>query len=68
MMSAVSTISFQSIGAGKKELVRKVLFIGIGIASGTDFVSEAVIELFTNEKQIIICIAAYRILIHKKLI
>ena len=50
MMSAVSTISFQSIGAAKKELVRKVLFIGIGIASGIDFVSEAVIELFTSEK------------------
>lgn len=68
MMSAVSTISFQSIGAAKKELVRKVLFIGIGIASRIDFVSEAVIELFTSEKEIIICIAAYRILIHKKLI
>ena len=37
MMSAVSTISSQSIGAGKKELARKVLFIGIGIAAGIGF-------------------------------
>ena len=62
MMSAVSTISSQSIGAGKKELARKVLFIGIGIAAGIgfvfalslQFVSEYVIGLFTSEKQVII--------------
>lgn len=61
MMSTVSTISSQSIGAGKKELARKVLFYGMSISAGIgiifavafQFISPFVIGLFTSEERVI---------------
>ncbi len=61
MLSTVSTIASQAIGANKKELARKVTFICIGIAVAFgiivsisfQFIAENVISLFTNEPNVI---------------
>lgn len=67
MMSTVSTIASQSIGAGKKELARKTLFtcitigvsIGLIVAITFQFQAEWIIGLFTNEANVITLGAGY---------
>ena len=61
MLSTVSTISAQAIGAGKKDIARKVLFtcMKIGISFGLvvsiffQFRAESVLSLFTNDATVI---------------
>ncbi len=60
MMSTVSAISSQAIGAGKKELARKALFYGMGIsvciglvfAIAFQFIGGSVIGLFTDDANV----------------
>ncbi len=67
MLSTVSTIASQAIGANKKELARKVTFICIGIALTFgifvsilfQFIAENVLSLFTNEANVIALGASY---------
>lgn len=67
MMSTVSTIASQSIGAGKKDLARKTLFtcimigvsIGLVVAATFQFKAEWIISLFTNESNVITLGAGY---------
>lgn len=67
MMSTVSTIASQSIGAGKKDLARKTLFtcitigvvIGLIVAIVFQFEAERVIGLFTDEENVIALGAGY---------
>lgn len=67
MLSTVSTIASQAIGANKKELARKVTFICIGIALtfgifvsiSFQFIAENVLSLFTNETNVIALGASY---------
>ncbi len=67
MLSTVSTIASQAIGANKKELARKVTFICIGIALTFgifvsilfQFIAENVLSLFTNEANVISLGASY---------
>lgn len=67
MLSTVSTIASQAIGANKKELARKVTFICIGIAFAFgiivgilfQFIAENVINLFTSETNVITLGASY---------
>ncbi len=67
MLSTVSTIASQAIGANKKELASKVTFICIGIAFtfgiivgiSFQFIAENVISLFTTETNVITLGASY---------
>ncbi len=67
MLSTVSTIASQAIGANKKELARKVTFICIGIAFTFgiiigivfQFIAENVLSLFTKEQNVIALGASY---------
>ncbi len=67
MLSTVSTIASQAIGANKKELARKVTFICIGVAFAFgiivgilfQFIAENVINLFTTEANVITLGASY---------
>ena len=61
MLSTVSTIASQAIGANKKELAVRTLFtcmtigvsIGLAVAIALQFVAEPVLGLFTNEENVI---------------
>ncbi|MCQ2103196.1 MAG: MATE family efflux transporter [Fibrobacter sp.] len=61
MLSSVSAISAQCIGAERYDRARKTLYSGIGIAAGFglicgilfQFVSEPVLALFTDDAQVI---------------
>lgn len=61
MLSSVSAISAQCIGAGRYDRARKTLYCGIGIAAGFglfcgvlfQFISEPVLSLFTDDLQVI---------------
>lgn len=61
MLSTVSTIASQAIGANKKELAIRTLFtcmtiggsIGLAVAIALQFVAEPVLGLFTNEENVI---------------
>ncbi len=67
MLSTVSTIASQAIGANKKELASKVTFICIGIAFtfgiivgiSFQFIAENVISFFTTETNVITLGASY---------
>ncbi len=67
MLSTVSTIASQAIGANKKELARKVTFIcieialtfGIFVSILFQFIAENVLSLFTNEANVIALGASY---------
>ncbi len=67
MLSTVSTIASQAIGANKKALASKVTFICIGIAFtfgiivgiSFQFIAENVISLFTTESNVITLGASY---------
>ncbi|MCQ2097465.1 MAG: MATE family efflux transporter [Fibrobacter sp.] len=61
MLSSVSAISAQNIGAGRFDRARQTLYCGMGIAAGFglfcgilfQFVSEPVLALFTGDAQVI---------------
>ena len=61
MMSTVSAISSQAIGAEKKELARKALFTGMFISAGIGFVvaiimqfaADGILGLFTDDPQVV---------------
>ncbi len=67
MMSTVSTIAAQSIGAGKKDLARKVTYtccaiaftIGILVSILFQFIAEDVLSLFTTESNVVTLGATY---------
>lgn len=67
MLSTVSTISAQAIGAGKKDMAVKTLLtcMGIGMSIGLvvavtlQFVSEPVLGLFTDDTKVIALGASY---------
>ena len=67
MMSTVSTIASQSIGAGKKDLARKVTYtcctiafaIGIIVSILFQFIAEDVLSLFTSDMTVVSLGATY---------
>lgn len=60
MLSTVSTIAAQNLGAGERQRAEKVLFYGIGIAAGIgllfavlfQFISAPVFALFTSDEEV----------------
>ena len=61
MLSTISVIASQNLGAGKPERAKKTLFLGTGIAAGAgflfaiifQFISEPVLSLFTSDKSVV---------------
>ncbi len=62
MLSTVSAVSAQNIGAGRYDRARKTLYCGMGIAAGFglvcgilfQFISEPVLSLFTEDPKVIV--------------
>ena len=67
MLSTISTISSQAIGAGNRPLARKTLFYGMAIAASIglvfaiafQFIAQPVIALFTNDMVVVMLGVSY---------
>jgi len=67
MLSTISTISSQAIGAGNRPLARKTLFYGMAIAASIglvfaiafQFIAQPVIAMFTNDMVVVMLGVSY---------